>query len=581
MQEMLRDFAIVDMPVSVAHLTEGEQEAVKELIAASEPLNRIYAHQAYANSPLLLSFLDDIDTSQLPPEIRGDVHEYREFVRLHFGPHHSADHQKFFPRFSQEQFLAALSTTPHAENPDLETILDVIFNPNFDSERPLGANVYRFDSSLDVESVREFVDGELSAEKKDPNFDGYKRRGATDSYCLSDIVSKDGKPSSMQNTPFHEIFATDISDAVGHLRRAAELVEDETFAAYLRACATGMETDEYRERDMLFLDTDYKIGIMIGPIETYIDKLAGIKAAFEAIVYVRDEKSTEILDKFHRLAPTFIANLPCDDAYKNKKSPEKLPMELVNVVYFGGQAAEGPKTAANALPNDEAVHVIKGYRTTFFMNIMNAKAQRILMPIANIVLGEDVVASYGADTLCEAFELHIIGHESSHPLGRTKEGLDPSVRNYLKELYAPLEECKAHTLGLYNLDVLVDQGIIGQDLRDASYVSYVPGIFRSMRLGTQVAHARANTIILNYVMERGGISQQKDGRYVTDFSKFRTAIGELANELLTIEGEGDYQRAKTFSERYIKITPAIKTTLEKIDSAGIPRDLHTNFQLVN
>ncbi len=568
---MLGKFAVFEYTPDVSGLNENEVAALQELVAAAKPLNRVFADQVYHNSSSLIDFLDLVDVDSLPADLQNPFSEYRNLVNLHFGPHDSTNHQKFVPTFTQADLTGALETQPD------DLVLKVMFDPNFEPERLPGANVYRFDSAPS-QGILDWIKDNVKREGERDDLDRLVGRTFTDPYSVARIEGASNSPQ-LRTVPFHEVYADELRNSAGHLLEAAKLVEDETFALYLRETARGLLTGEYRARDLLLLDVDNKLCVTLGPIETYIDKIGGVKAAFEAIVSLRDEEGTRRLSTFRELTPDLIAGLPCDEKYKNTKSPEKAPLDLVNIVYLSGHAAEGTKAIAHALPNDELVTNARGYKKTIFMNFVDAKARSILMPIAGVVLGEEAVRQYGEDTLCDAFLWHVISHESSHPLGRTREGLDSSVRGHLRDQYSAIEECKADTLGLYNLDLLAERRVIGGDVRDAAYASYTAGIFRSIRLGTQSAHAKANLMFLNYQIEHGGITINDEGLYVPDASKFRESVTSLANELLTIEGEGDYQRAKNFSTTYGKVTDQTQSTLKRIESAGIPTDIHTVFRI--
>jgi hypothetical protein len=51
------------------------------------------------------------------------------------------------------------------------------------------------------------------------------------------------------------------------------------------------------------------------------------------------------------------------------------------------------------------------------------------------------------------------------------------------------------------------------------------------------------------------------------------AMNALSNEILVIQGNGDYDAAKKMVEKYGSLTEELKIDLERINSKGIPLDI--------
>src|SRR3546814_2074222 len=103
----------------------------------------------------------------------------------------------------------------------------------------------------------------------------------------SDVCSSD--LGALYLVPYHEEFAAEVQRAAALLEKAAVLAEDKGLRDYLELRAKALRTDLYRESDLAWLDMkDNTIGLVIGPIETYEDRLFGYKAAHEAYVLVKD-----------------------------------------------------------------------------------------------------------------------------------------------------------------------------------------------------------------------------------------------------------------------------------------------------
>jgi hypothetical protein len=154
----------------------------------------------------------------------------------------------------------------------------------------------------------------------------------------------------------------------------------------------------------------------------------------------------------------------------------------------------------------------------------------------------------------------------------TKDGKETTVNKELKETYSTLEEAKADILGLYQFPFMVEKGVFEKSLGDEVYASFVGGIFRSVRFGISEAHGGGNVIILNYLMEKGGVEyNQTTGRFHVNYSKIQDAVRDLSQKILMIQALGDYEGAKKFIEDYRVISPELQSALDKL--SDIPVDI--------
>jgi predicted ThiF/HesA family dinucleotide-utilizing enzyme len=168
-------------------------------------------------------------------------------------------------------------------------------------------------------------------------------------------------------------------------------------------------------------------------------------------------------------------------------------------------------------------------------------------------------------------------HEFSHTLGRGYVfGNDKlEVRTALKERYSPIEECKADILSMYNHKHLLNLKKYTPEYIQKAQVTYLAGLFRSIRFGTESAHAKANLIQLNYLREKGAIILSTNGKYKIDEAKFWDGVKGLANEILTIEATGDYSKAGEFLAKYAVLTPEIQIGIDALKN--VPRDIDSKY----
>lgn len=371
--------------------------------------------------------------------------------------------------------------------------------------------------------------------------------------------------------PYHEAFRPELERAAALLRQAAELAEHEGFAAYLRLRAEALLSGDYFASDLAWMDVrGNPVDLVYGPIETYEDQLFGYKAAFEAFVLIKDLAWSERLARFAAFMPELQAGLPVPDAYKAEMPGTDADLNAYDVVYYAGDCNAGSKTIAINLPNDERVQLAKGTRRLQLKNAMRAKFDRIMVPIADVLIAEDQREHVTFD----AFFANTMFHEVAHGLG-IKNTLDGrgTVREALEEAASAIEEGKADILGLYMVTALAEQGELPDtDLMD-NYVTFLAGIFRSVRFGASSAHGRANMVRFNFFAEAGAFARDDAGAYRVDVEAMQRAVAELSRRILTLQGDGDRAGAVALLDELGVISPALQADLDRLSAAGIPVDV--------
>jgi hypothetical protein len=268
--------------------------------------------------------------------------------------------------------------------------------------------------------------------------------------------------------------------------------------------------------------------------------------------------------------PQLQKELPVDPEYKAEVPGSDADLNAYDVVYYAGDCNMAGKTIAINLPNDEEVQLQKGTRKLQLKNAMRAKFEKILLPISEKLIAEDQRQYVTFD----AFFSNTMFHEVSHGMGIkntiTGEG---TVRHVLKEQYSAIEEGKADILGLYLVTKLNEMGEFTEtDLMD-NYVTFMAGIFRSVRFGAASAHGKANMIRFNYFKEREAFKKNEDGTYSVDMEKMKQASTDLTRLILKLQGDGDYDAAKKLVEEQGIIPADLQADLDKLEAAGIPVDI--------
>ena len=383
------------------------------------------------------------------------------------------------------------------------------------------------------------------------------------------VLKRDAQ-GGLQVVPYSKHYGAGLERAAVLLDRAAALAEDPGLRQYLELRARALRTDEYRESDMAWLDMkDNRLDLVIGPIETYEDKLFGYKAAFEAYVLVKDMGWSKRLAKYAAMLPALQRGLPVPDAYKAEMPGTDSDLNAYDVIYYAGDCNSGSKTIAINLPNDEQVQLAKGTRRLQLKNAMRAKFDAIMVPIA----AEIIAPEQRKHVTFDAFFANTMFHEVAHGLGikNTVNGKG-TVRDALKELGSGIEEGKADVLGLYMVTKLHEQGELGGALEDY-YVTFLAGIFRSVRFGAASAHGQANMLRFNFFADRGAFARDASGHYRVDMAKMRRAVDELSGVLLKLQGDGDYAGVEKLTKDLGVIRPQLQADLDRLASRAIPVDV--------
>ena len=376
----------------------------------------------------------------------------------------------------------------------------------------------------------------------------------------------------VSTVPYHVEYGTELGRAADLMRRAAELAEDPGFAIYLRLRADALLTDDFLASDLAWMDVkSNQVELVIGPIETYEDRLFGFRAAYESYVLLKDLEWSERLSRFANVLPELQRGLPVADAYKAEEPGTDSDLNAYDVLYYAGHSNAGSKTIAINLPNDEQVQLQKGTRRLQLKNAMQAKFEKILEPIAGVLIAEDQRQHITFD----AFFANTMFHEVAHGLGikNTVNGKG-TVRESLRDVASSMEEGKADVLGLYMITRLHESGELGDvDLRDY-LVTFMAGIFRSVRFGAASAHGKANMVRFNFFEDRGAfVRDSATGTYRVDFDRMQDAMTALSEVILTLQGDGDYAGARKLTEEQGVIREQLAADLERLSSANIPVDI--------
>lgn len=509
--------ARITMSPDTSYLNPEERKVVNLLIRAADLMSAIYLRQNYAHNP----------------EVRG-----------------------------------AIARSRRADQPQLLDMFDLMAGP---WDRLNGDKPFWGTASAPAGG------GHYPEDLTKAEFDAYLAAHPAEKNRLLDpytVVRREG--GKLVTIPYSRYYAPWLEPAAKLLDEAAATTSNASLRKFLSLRAKAFRTDDYFESELAWMDVkDTPIEITIGPYETYRDELYGQKTAFEAYVTLRNPNASAALDKYKHYLRDMEANLPVPEAYKNFQRGFESPISVVDQVRGGGENVPGVQTVAFNLPNDERVREAKGAKKVILANVLGAKFDRILKPMATLVLVPDqaplVVKAY--------MENETLFHELSHSLGPgsiVKDGHKTSVTAELKEQASGLEECKADVMGAWNILFMMKKGELPPAERPQLFATYVTGLFRAMRFGLGEAHGQGAAAQYRFLREQGALTWDAGARrFRVENDKMEGAIGALVAKIVKLQGDGDYDGVKAFYAHYAQLDPEASAVIATMNS--IPVDIQPGY----
>ena len=393
----------------------------------------------------------------------------------------------------------------------------------------------------------------------------------------------------LEGLPYHVAYRSFLEPAAQALREAAEFSDDREFSEFLKKRADALLSDDYYPSDLLWVDLkNPKFDVIFGPYEVYLDELLSVKTSYEAAVMVRNEAESKKLEIFQKYVPEIQQALPIDAEDKPSKSGQPTPLEVMDTPFRAGDIQHGYQAVADNLPNDPRVHEQKGTKKIFFKNFMDARVQKVVIPVAQRLMRPDQALHVTNEAYLTAAVMHEIAHGIGPAYARTAGG-KKEIAESIGPTYSALEEAKADVVGMFGLIWLINHEVLPASKQQDYISSYVAGIFRSVRFGVAEAHGRAEIMEFNFLEDNGvitldrgeepvkrpGINRASRSRYVIDYAKFPEAISALARELLEIEATGDRERAEKWFAKYDKMPAELRSAMDA--NRDVPVDFYPVF----
>lgn len=376
--------------------------------------------------------------------------------------------------------------------------------------------------------------------------------------------------------PYSEAFREPLGRASSSLAEAARFADNPSLKRFLELRSESLLTDEYYDSEVAWMRlTDNLIDPTIGPYEVYEDQLFGYKTAFESFIGLKDPGASDLLASLASHLPDLEAALPIEEQHKYLDRPFTSPISVIDLIYAAGDASQGVQTIAFNLPNDPRIRQDEGSKKVMLRNVIQAKFDEILKPIAATVLVPEQAERIGF----EAYFTRVLMHELSHGLGPDYVTGQPdlTVGQGLRDRYSAIEEAKADATGTHSLGVLTNQGVYDQAFQEEVYIDHVADMFRCVRFGATEAHGLGCLTQFNYLRENGAIEYAEGtGLFSANLDRMPEVMADLAAIYLTIEATGDYDGASEFLETYGVMSSEMREALDRLNGI-VPVDLRPSY----
>ena len=518
MTERVAQFAPVNLDFDASLLDDRQKRVVKGLVEASDHLDAIYRLQVWRGNA--------DPSAVLPEDGTPEAAAIRDYYELMYGP---------WDRIAEEEpFVSGVGP------------------------KPAGAGSYPED--MTKEEFEEWI--------------GLNRGDATAFTSYYTVIERDN--GGLRAVPYSQAYVDQLEAAATALRDAAEHADNPSLERFLRLRAESFLTDDYFDSEIAWMRLeDNLIEPTIGPYEVYEDGLFGYKASFESFIGFKDPVASELLAGLAARLPALERALPIPDEHKYLDRDFTSPISVIDLVYGAGETRPGVQTIAFNLPNDARVRETEGSKKVMLRNVIRAKFETNLKPIAEQVLVPEQAGRIGF----EPYFTRVLVHELAHGLGPDYVTGDPdlTVNKALQEHYSALEEAKADAVGTHSLGVLVDKGDYSRDFYEEVLIDHVADMFRCVRFGTTEAHGLGCLTQFNYLRRAGAITyDEASGRFAADLETMPAAMSELAGQYLLLQATGDRDGAGAFLERYGKMSPEMAAAIERLDGV-VPVDIRPSY----
>lgn len=372
-------------------------------------------------------------------------------------------------------------------------------------------------------------------------------------------VVRRGDDGSLYAVPYTQEYKEEISEIINLLKQVEKVSKDFWFKRYIKTIYRCWEKGDWDSALVEYLRNDnHRIGILMGPLETYADKVMGIKKAFQFNLRVKRDKDTSEVEKMVDMVKKYPVLKPYLSISRNM-GEDKVFMRVDDVVMFSGRQA-GTRSASTNLPNE--AHMVKRYgtRVVVYRNSLDEKFEELFLPHIRKITGQGFV--FNEETMKMAAARLIILHEISEGLIKF-----PDAEIRLKNNEVAVGELNAYLMGVKSASYHMIKGLLTErEFNEIVIMLLVVGLDKLSRMEGDTSvyeYARGFAVVFNYLEQTGAITISNK-KLKIDLERVVTRIDALSSVVLSIYHESKFEESDKLFEAYGSFDIAKRLPLLKI-----------------
>lgn len=358
-------------------------------------------------------------------------------------------------------------------------------------------------------------------------------------------VVRRGDDGSLYAIPYTQEYKDGIQKIISQLKDVEKVSKDFWFKRYVKNIYKAWEKGDFDSALIEYIVNDnHKIGILIGPIENYADKMMGLKKAFQFNLRIKRDKDTQEVEKMVEISKKLPIIRPYLSAGKDL-GEDKILMRVDDVLMFSGRQA-GTRSASTNLPNEVALVKKYGTRVVVYKNSLDEKFTDLFSPFFKFISGHGF--KFDPVSMKLAASRLIILHEISEGLIQF-----PDAKGRLKGNESAMSELNAYLMGVKSATFHMLKGLISErEYHEVVLMFLIVGLDKFSRMESDSSvfeYARGYAVVYNYLEQIGAITFSNK-KIKVDLNKLPQSIDTLASVVLSIYHESKFEEAQKLFDTY-------------------------------
>lgn len=527
---------------------------------AAVPINEVYSHQIHRYAPEILKCFEFLD-KHVNPVLDADLKKEIKIFLVYLQTNHS----QYFIREAMTKKTPSLLGMTELTPEKFDTIMKLYKYPH--KYEHLIPHIFTdIESTLVVEgSIEKSNVGHYHPQFKQKYYNDLetglnKYYDVVDKVHVSRVYSiKDKCDKQMKEAHKWILEALEFAKKSKIIPQSIQ----KTLLSLSIFLATGSE-DDLRRLSIDWSNMDEKIDFLFGPFEVYNDPMH-VSGSYAVELTVRNLD----LEKFRKIWPRLERMLPYPSEHM-RTIPEPGNISIRTKLYSGGSNGPLRVVAAYCLPNDDELRQKKAKQVIYKYD--HPRGGREYCEIKYINHTFDILKKYDENFQLpeQIWSISVLLHET---LGHAAGKINVDVKQLPKLIgddFSSLEELRADINAAWisivgyddlkecfdwwkkwdsKLGKLLFQELILTELLNCAFsrVVNLPDNFDQI----EGAHVRANIVITNFILSRGGVEIVKDyytadekiflkiGFKITDLSLVIESVKMLCTKVQSIKSAGD------------------------------------------